>query len=224
MFTKAIFDQLKVGLTGNGNRSSDRTDDLHMSVINELVKLVPDLHDRYDVTMEEQIPCGYGRKFKIDVLLKDKVTKEIVLCILIKAYISSLQKNAKNNANCVAGETIRIKAVNGRDDVKVWFITFVGNRIPNYKNNGQLRGMDKKEKSYVDFAKNPLLVQKNVYHTTITYDILNVDYSTKVSFCETLQENNIHNVDNESFLTCANEIFGNVNTSQINKDHLFFKF
>jgi hypothetical protein len=147
--------------------------------------------------------CAYGNKFKIDILIEDK-EGNIIVCILLKAFISSIQKNRANNANTTQGEIFRIKAVADRENVKVWFITFISNSTPSYTHMGVLRNMENIKTSYVDLSK--FKSQKNIYHSTITYDLKNINYSTKDTFKDTLDIANISNIIENTLINDAKRI------------------
>lgn len=204
MLNKIIYDHISDGLTENGNRSSERTDKLHNGILNYIKNIIPNFDDKYNVFHEKPILCTYGNKFKIDILIEDK-KGNIVCCILLKAFISSVQKNRANNANTTQGEIFRIKGVPGRENVKVWFISFISNETPSYKNDGTLRTMEKVETSYVDLSK--LENRPNIYHSTIKYDLQNVIYSTKIDFKNTLLIENIKNITENTLIENAKRIF-----------------
>lgn len=204
MLNKIIYDHIHYGLTENGNRSSQRTDKLHNGILNYIKNVVPDFDKKYNVFHEKTIPCVYGNKFKIDILIEDK-EGNIVSCILLKAFISSVQKNRANNANTTQGEIFRIKGLPERENVKVWFISLISNETPNYKSNGTLRSMENIETSYVDLSK--IENRKNIYHSTIKYDLLNVSYHTKDDFRNTLSIENIKNITEKTLIKNAKAIF-----------------
>jgi hypothetical protein len=198
-----IYSHIKDGLTKNGNRGAGRTDKLHHGIISIIRKNVKDFDKKYNVFHEKSIACSYGNKFKIDILIEDK-NGNIVSCILIKAFISSVQKNRANNANTTQGEIFRIKKIDGRKNIKVWFITLISNKIPNYTNTGVLRNMENVKTSYIDLSKIPS--EKNIYHSTITYDLENIDYSTKDTFRNTLNEGNVKNITENTLIDNAKRI------------------
>jgi hypothetical protein len=198
-----IYSHIKDGLTKNGNRGAGRTDKLHHGIISIIRKNVKDFDKKYNVFHEKSIACSYGNKFKIDILIEDK-NGNIVSCILIKAFISSVQKNRANNANTTQGEIFRIKKIDGRENIKVWFITLISNKIPNYTNTGVLRNMENVKTSYIDLSKIPS--EKNIYHSTITYDLENIDYSTKDTFRNTLNESNVKNITENTLIDNAKRI------------------
>lgn len=203
MLNKIIYEHLYDGLTENGNRSVRRTDKIHNGILSYIKKIVPNFHKNYNVLYENSISCAYGNKFKIDILILDK-QNNIVCCILLKAFISSVQKNRANNANTTQGEIFRIKGVTGRENVKVWFISLIANETPSYKNDGTLRCMERVETSYVDFSK--LENKTNIYHSTIKYDLLNVSYQTKNDFRNTLLLKNIKNITETTLIENAKRI------------------
>jgi hypothetical protein len=198
-----IYSHIKDGLTKNGNRGAGRTDKLHHGIISIIRKNVKDFDKKYNVFHEKSIACSYGNKFKIDILIEDK-NGNIVSCILIKAFISSVQKNRANNANTTQGEIFRIKKIDGRENIKVWFITLISNKIPNYTNTGVLRNMENVKTSYIDLSKIPS--EKNIYHSTITYDLENIDYSTKDTFRNTLNKGNVKNITENTLIDNAKRI------------------
>ena len=199
-----IYNHLYDGLAKNGNRTTGRTKRLHNSILELIKSQIPNFDNRYTVFHEENIPCAYGNDFKIDILIKDKDEK-IVCCILLKAFISSVQKNRANNANTTIGEIFRIKGVHGREDMKVWFISLMANNIPNYKSDGKLRSMEKFESSHVDLTK--IHTKENVYHSTIRYDIDDIDYSTKLNFKDTLKLENIKNINENILFEVSKKVF-----------------
>jgi hypothetical protein len=198
-----IYSHINDGLTKNGNRGTVRTNRLHTGILSIIKKNIIDFDKKYDVFPEEEIDCAYGNKFKIDILIKDK-QGNIFACILLKAFISSVQKNRANNANTTHGEIFRITAVPGRKNVKVWFISLIANSTPSYTALGLLRNMENVKTSYVDLSK--LKSQKNIYHSTIKYDLKNVDYSTKDSFKDTLVIDNITNITENTLIDNAKRI------------------
>jgi len=204
MLSKIIYEHLHDGLTKNGNRSTGRTNKLHDGILSYIKEIVPNFNKNYNVFYEESIRCAYGNNFKIDILIKDK-QGNIVCCILLKAFISSVQKNRANIANTTHGEIFRIKGVFGRENVKVWFITLISNETPVYKNDGTLRSMERIETSYVDLSI--LENRPNIYHSTITYDLLNVSYHTKEHFRNTLSIKNIKNITEKTLIENAKKIF-----------------
>jgi hypothetical protein len=198
-----IYSHIVMGLTGNGNRSSDRTDVLNTGILSIIRRNVIDFDKKYNVFYEKSIPCAYGNKFKIDILIEDK-EGNIITCILLKAFISSVQKNRANNANTTHGEIFRIKAVCGRKNVKVWFISLIANSTPSYTASGLLRNMENVKSSYVDLSK--LKSQKNIYHSTIKYDLKNINYSTKDTFKDTFHIDNIDNITENTLIDNAKRI------------------
>lgn len=204
MLNTIIYNHIKDGLEKNGNRSSVRTDKLHKGILNYIRKKIPNFDKKYNVFHEKPIKCAYGNNFKIDILIEDKKSN-IVCCILIKAFISSVQKNRANNANTTQGEIFRIKGVPGRENIKVWFISLIANETPNYTSNGTLVNMERVDTSYVDLSK--LEHRKNIYHSTIKYDLENVVYSTKTYFKNTLRLDNIKHITENNLIKNAKEIF-----------------
>jgi hypothetical protein len=198
-----IYSHINDGLTNNGNRSSIRTDKLHSGILSIIRRSIPDFDKKYNVFPEKSIRCAYGKKFRIDILITDK-EGNIILCILLKAFISSVQKNRANNANTTRGEIFRIKGLAGRKNIKVWFINLISTAIPNYRNDDVLRNMEKVETAYIDLSK--LKREKNIYHSTITYDLENIDYSTKTTFKNTLNINNIKNITETTLIDNARKI------------------
>jgi len=199
-----IYSHIIDGLTKNGNRGTKRTKKLHNDILSIIKKNIIDFDKKYDVFPEEGIDCAYGNEFKIDILIKDK-QGNILVCILLKAYISSIQKNRANIANTTQGEIFRIKAVRGRENVKVWFITLIANSTPSYTTTGVLKRMENVKTSYVDLSKFKL--QKNIYHSTIKYDLKNINYSTKDTFKDTLHIDNIDNITENTLIDNAKRIF-----------------
>lgn len=191
MLNKIIYDHISDGLTENGNRSSKRTDKLHNGILECIKKQIPNFHKNYNVFHEKTIKCALGNKFKIDILIEDK-EGNIVSCILLKAYISSLQKNRANMVGNSLGEIFRIKELPGRKNVKIWFITLLANETPAYTRDGILRNMEQTTNSYVDLGKK--IKRKNVFFTSIKYDLGDIDYSTKQKFKKSLCINGIKNI------------------------------
>ncbi len=187
-----IYNHIHVGLTTNGNRGTSRTTQLHEGIFNIIKQYIKNFDDKYIVEYEVPIECTYGNKFKIDVVIKDKVKNQIVVCILLKAFISSVQKNRANGANTTRGEIFRIKGVPNRSNVKIWFITLLANTIANYRNDGRLRNMENSKKAYVDMAA--IETENNVFHSTIFYNLNQIDYTTKETFKNTLLETNISDI------------------------------
>lgn len=199
-----IYDHLHDGLNKNGSRTSGRTKRLHKSILELIKSQFPNFDDNYIVDYEESILCAFGNNFKIDILIKDK-NKKIVCCILLKAFISSVQKNRANNANTTIGEIFRIKGISGREDIKVWFITLMASKIPNYKSDGSLRNMENFESCFVDLNK--IDIKQNIYHSVIKYDLEDIDYSTKTTFRTTLKLKNIKNINETVLFENAKKIF-----------------
>lgn len=187
-----IYNHIYVGLTENGNRSSGRTTQLHEGIFNIIKQHIKNFDDKYLVDYEVPIECSYGNKFKIDVVIRDKFTNEILICILLKAFISSIQKNRANCANTTRGEIFRIKGLPNRNDMKIWFISLLANTIPNYRNDGTLRNMENSKTAYVDMTS--IETESNVFHSTIFYDLKEIDYTTKTTFRNTILQNNIVNI------------------------------
>jgi hypothetical protein len=200
---ETIYNHIINGLTNNGNRSSKRTNKIHTDILNYIRNAIQDFDIKYDVFYEDVIKCAYGNNFKVDIVIKDK-TGNILVCILIKAFISSVQKNRANNANTTQGEIFRIKEVSGREDVKVWFISLISNNTPNYRIDGTLRNMENIETSYVDLSC--MESRSNIYHSTIKYDLLNIDYTTKENFKNTLFIDNIKNISEDTLINYAKRI------------------
>ena len=161
-----IFNQLHKGLRKNGSRKSDRTDEMHEGIVLEIEKLIPNLHDDYIVEFEKPIHCAYGNNFKVDIRIKDKKTKELHSVILVKAIISSLQKNRANYTNTTIGEYYRVVGKN--PNTNVFYITILPNKIPNYVSD-KLTRLEDKESSFVDLSKTNINLD-NAYYGTITYD------------------------------------------------------
>jgi hypothetical protein len=206
-----IYNHLNSGLIENGSRTASRTNELHSNIVKHAKELIPNFDEKYEIKYEHSIKCAYGNKFKIDIAVFNRDTNELHTCILAKGFVCSVGKNRANNANTTGSEVIRIKLEN--PNVNVWFVTFLSNVTAVYKNNGTLRTMEKISSTYVDmkvlFQKlkvdNP--IYKSCYSTTVTYDLNNIDYSTKNSFRNTLNINNITNINTESFNEIAKKLF-----------------
>ena len=201
---KIIYNQLHKGLRKNGSRKADRTDEMHEGLVSEIEKLIPNLHDDYIVEFEKPVPCAYGNNFKVDVRIKDKHTNKLHSVILVKAIVSSLQKNRANYANNSVGEWFRVSGKN--PNTKIFFITILPNVIPNYV-GGKLRNLEKKTSSFVDLYKTEKNLE-NAYYGTITYDVGEVDYTTKETFFNTLTSDNVKNVKSDLFEKSVEVIFG----------------
>jgi hypothetical protein len=201
---RTIYNHISMGLTNNGNRSSTRTNKLHNDILDYVKTLIPNFDKKYNVFMEKNIKCAYGNYFKIDIVIEDK-KGNVLVCILIKAFISSVQKNRANNANTTQGEIFRIRGVAGRETVKIWFINLIASSTPSYKLDGSLRNMESTQTSYIDLSK--MENRDNIYHSTITYDLVNVDYTTKTNFKNTLLIDNIQNVNEGVFIDHVRQIF-----------------
>jgi hypothetical protein len=80
----------------------------------------------------------------------------------------------------------------------------IANETPSYKNDGTLRNMERTETSYVPLNK--IDKRKNVFYSTIKYDLMNIDYSTKDTFKNTLNENNIKNITENTLINNAKRI------------------
>lgn len=202
-----IYNHINEGLEKNGNRSNKRTDKLHNDLLNIIKDNVDNFDDTYNVFFEKSIKDMYGGKFKIDIVIEDK-DGNIKACILVKAFISSVGKNKYNYANTTVGEIARIRGMNGRESVKIWFISLLANEIPIYKKDGTLRGMEKTENSYIDFNKlnksfRFIFSENNIdntFHSTIKYDLLNINYSSKRLFRKSLNKENISITENKLVL------------------------
>jgi len=200
-----IFNQLHKGLRKNGSRKSDRTDEMHEGIVLEIEKLIPNLHDDYIVEFEKPIHCAYGNNFKVDIRIKDKKTKELHSVILVKAIISSLQKNRANYTNTTIGEYYRVVGKN--PNTNVFYITILPNKIPNYVSD-KLTRLEDKESSFVDLSTTNINLD-NAYYGTITYDIdESVDYSTKETFFNTLKIDNVKNIKSDLFQKSVENLFG----------------
>ena len=199
-----IYNQLHKGLRTNGSRKSDRTDEMHEGLVSEIEKLIPNLHDDYIVEFEKPVPCSYGNTFKVDVRIKDKNTNELHSVILVKAIVSSVQKNRANYANTSVGEYHRVVGKNPK--TKVFFVTIIPNEIPNYS-AGKLKGLQKKTSSFVDLNETGIHLE-NAHYGTITYDVEGVDYTTKETFFNTLTSDNVKNVKSDLFEKSVEVIFG----------------
>tara|TARA_B100000902_G_C27259387_1_gene889776 strand:+ start:132 stop:743 length:612 start_codon:yes stop_codon:yes gene_type:complete len=199
-----IYNQLHKGLRKNGSRKADRTDEMHEGLVSEIKKLIPNLHDDYIVEFEEPVPCTYGNSFKVDVRIKNRHTGKLHSVILVKAIISSVQKNRANYANTSVGEYHRVVGKN--PETKVFFITIIPNVIPNYV-GGKLRNLENKATSFVDLNEIDIHL-KNAHYGTITYDVEGVDYTTKETFFNTLKSDNVKNVKSDLFEKSVEVVFG----------------
>ena len=193
-----IYNHLHKGTRRNGSRKSDRTDELHSSIVSCISDRVENFHENFSVRYESKIPCVYGNTFSVDIAICDKDTGKLHTVVLAKAFVSSVQKNRANNANTSIGEICRILGAN--PDVNVFFVTYIANSIPNYKGDICNR-MNKKDSSYIDLDKvfddiNIFSddVKSKVYFGTVSYDLSGIDYHTKESFHDTLLVDNVENI------------------------------
>lgn len=195
-----IYHTHKMGLVEGGNRTTSRANYLHANVVKYIETLVPDLYTRYNVYTDKVIKDSYANKFEIDVLLTDKVTDMPVMAVLVKSIISSYNKNRMNYANTTIGEMFRILGTN--PNMKILFLTMVPHQAAVYKNDGTLRYMETVDP--VNFASTEMqnklqnistVLTTNVYHAKVDYDIVNVDYTSKTTYLNTLIPKNITNIN-----------------------------
>ena len=204
-----IYKHIKMGTRPSGSRKSDRTDMLNSGVISEIKNMIESFDINYKIKYEDTIECGIsGKKFKIDIgIYKDGALHTV---ILNKAFISSVQKNKYNNANTSIGEIFRVLGKHA--DSNILFVTFIANVLPNYTKDGILNGTSSYETSYIDLAKIPSTplwqeVCKRSYFATITYDIADVDYSSKDALHQTIALSSVKNINSTSFKNHIKKIF-----------------
>jgi hypothetical protein len=204
---KVIYETHKIGTNKNDNRSSKRTDILHKGIVEGIKKLVPNFDNKYYIKYESKVDCFYGNKFDVDILLFDKKTNESVIAILVKGIISSYNKNKYNYANCTSGEMIRILGKN--PNMKIFFVSILPNEIPLFFGSGEFKSMEIPKT--VNFAEldfsNFGILNDNVFHSKINYNVVGVNYSTKDKLHKSLNMKNIKNVNLKSFTECVNKIF-----------------
>ncbi len=194
-----IYQTHKMGLVEGGNRTTSRANYLHGNVVKYLEHHSPNLYTKYNVYTDKVIKDSYANKFEIDILLCDKVTDVPITAILVKSIISSYNKNRMNYANTTLGETFRILGTN--PDMNIIFLTMVPHQAAVYKNDGTLRHMETVDSVNFDSTEMQIKLRNissklvtNVYHTKVDYDIVNVDYSSKTQYLNTLTPDKIINI------------------------------
>lgn len=203
-----IYQSLHMGLDGNSNRSSKRTDVLHENLVSQIKTLIPNFDELYEIKYESKISDWYGGTFTIDILVLNKVTKEIYCCVLVKSIISSFNKNRQNYTNTTIGETLRVAGKHPNS--KILFVTLCPNSCPTFDGKRNLKSIEKPNLiniSNLNYPDNLSALKTNVFHSYIRYDIENVDYSTKNAFYESLTEESIVNIEDSTFTDYVNKIF-----------------
>tara|TARA_R100000742_G_C4223620_1_gene46766 strand:+ start:93 stop:692 length:600 start_codon:yes stop_codon:yes gene_type:complete len=122
-------------------RSSKRTDDLHIALLNDVKNNNPQWKD-LDWKYEYKLPIdAFGGTFDIDIAgFNDK--NELKVCILAKAINSNVNKNIKNYANTTIGEAARLALAPYQQLEKIMFVSLYPRVAPRFKKSGLVEGFD----------------------------------------------------------------------------------
>ena len=156
------------------NRSSKRTDALHVAIVDELLRTNPDLN-KLDVEYEYQIKDGYGGTFDIDIVFLNP-QGEIEVAILVKSINSNVNKNIKNYANTSVGEAARCMYAENPPK-QVYFISLMPRQAPKFDKSGVVTGLDNVISAVCRTRIQSVLDQQysgKVVSTNLYYDITDV--------------------------------------------------
>lgn len=178
------------------NRSSKRTDDLNLALLNEFLNDNPE-YAELDWQFEYKLPDAYGATFKVDAVGLDGDKPRVVL--LNKNANSNFAQNMKNYANTSVGEAARVLlGPIGEDVVKVFFITVHPNFSPFFKSDGSVGRIEdvwraKKRTNVEDVLKK--LYGDKVSTITYSFDIDEInEFTNKSQFQSgiTISNLNVH--------------------------------
>ena len=166
-------------LSMSATRSSDRTDVLHLFMKNiiesgikpkDLVKSPFVIKTDTDKSVT-QLPDAYGKKISCDVVVANENKKNITDVLMIKAPISSINKNIQNSYNNALGESIRILGNPLNELVQVCFINFSPREAPVFDRNGQMKTTENvRHIKPIDLSGFGIL-EKNVNMINVYYDL-----------------------------------------------------
>lgn len=149
--------------SANGSRSPKRTEALHKSFENDILRNVVKGQGEY--LHEEDVDTADGT-FSIDILHRNQ-HKEIAF--LLKAIGSSYNKNRKNYANTTKGEVFRF--LTGTENRKVVHIDFIPNKAPKFgKKETKIETTNPQNLDYFYEAISPIFPDKAT-KVTFMFDI-----------------------------------------------------
>ncbi|AIX44017.1 hypothetical protein Syn7803C25_94 [Synechococcus phage ACG-2014f] len=176
------------------NRSSKRTDDLNVALLNEFLNEYPE-YAELEWKFEIPLPDAYGATFKVDAVGFEGDTPKIVL--LNKNANSNFAQNMKNYANTSVGEAARVLlGPIGEDVEKVFFITVHPNYSPFFKSDGSVSRIENvwkaKKRTNVESVLKKLYGSK-VSTITYSFDINEInEFSTKTQFQDGITISNLN--------------------------------
>lgn len=123
----------------NVGRSSTKTDALHRGIAEALNISLGDyqekFNDEFEVKIETEGKNGKTKRivihdykrnsFNVDLIIKDKAGSKLVNVFLVKAPLSSINKNAKNNETTTMGEINRVLGNDANPDAILTFINII---------------------------------------------------------------------------------------------------
>ena len=123
-------------------RSSKRTDELHKTLLNEILNQNTDLAE-YDWKFEYRLKeDAFSGTFDIDIVGFD-ADGDMRVAILAKAINSNVNKNIKNYANTTIGEAARLYYAPGSNSIeKILFVSVLPRLAPRFNTAGDVVGFD----------------------------------------------------------------------------------
>jgi len=211
---KVVYDSF---VNETATRSSDRTDVLHESIKNIIKNGIKPknlrksiYHIKTDTDREEsKIEDGYGKTISCDLIVKNKVNNKSSVVIMVKAPISSINKNFQNAYNNLTGEAIRILSHKNNKNIMVYFLNFIPRKTFTFDKESNIKSIEKvrtmKTLDLSDFG----ILNSNVKFINIYYD-LHEDFfndkelktkkciKNKLKFLKENNESFVNNIDTSS--------------------------
>ena len=210
-------------LQNGNNRSSAKTDLLHNSWSNIFINSFGDygdlFNDNFQLTVEKEkigknttsqikgIIDIFGNTFKVDMLLTNEQKPHTIY--LLKAPLTSINKNRYNSALNLFGEIQRFYGNPQNIDVELVFVNFTPKETFTRNENKDLKrevvqylGLNRDDKGGCPLSKLPISdeIKKNIHEIHIEYEI-NLD------FLEIRDEDTLNNLikTTPNFISVKNE-------------------
>ena len=135
----ALFSITAESTTKHASRSSKRTDDIHLALIDLIHRTNPLL----ECLNEHKLNIATGT-FDVDICVRLRSTGKIVACISLKASISNIAQNRTNNENVKLGEAIKIRS-SIPSTAKLMFFDILPASCPYYKKDGSVKNIEKRD-------------------------------------------------------------------------------
>ncbi len=178
--TSEFIEYLKIiGKDKNGNRSSNKVNNLHGIISKHLQKQlgIDYLVKTIDTTGKEEILRGRYFNKRVDIVIERNYDKKRIAGISLKSIQSSYLKNKINYFENMLGETANIRSNN----IPYFQIIIIPTKIPNFNKDGAIK--DFTNISEKDFEIYKKLSSDNVisfFHTPIKTLLLFIEYEPDI--------------------------------------------